>query len=81
MNSELSNLYLFARMLWKVALLTGLGPGILWATLRASRTTFRVRKVSGWAVSHTNRDGLIPALSNREATSPPRKTRTRRRAA
>lgn len=73
MNAELSNLYLFAQMLAKVLVLTGLGPAILWATLRARRSKFAVRKVSGWAVSHTNRDGLIPALSNREATSPPRK--------
>jgi hypothetical protein len=33
MHSELSNLWLFAQMLWRVALLTGIGPGIAIAIL------------------------------------------------
>jgi hypothetical protein len=69
-EAELVNLCLFFLAIAKTALYTGLGPAMVWAALRGSRTKFAVReKVSGGrAVS----PALIPANSQ-WATSRPRK--------
>jgi hypothetical protein len=55
----MTDLWLFLHFLAKVALLTGLGPAIAIAFLYVQVSRRRT-------VSHSKRDGLIPAPSNRD---------------
>jgi hypothetical protein len=69
MHSELSNLWLFAQLFLKVALLTGIGPGMA--------IIFLYVQVSGRAVSQ--QEGHATALS--EGNKPARNCRRLARAA
>ena len=73
--TELSNLWLFLCAIAKVLVMTGVGVGGV-IVLVAECCGFRVVALGfekfGRAVSQTNRDGLIPALSNREGNKPAR---------
>lgn len=81
MHSELFNLWLCARCIGRILFLTGIGPGMLWAILRATRTKFRIVKigieqVSGDGQLASPHDGGLlgrPSAESSWAGSPSRK--------
>lgn len=76
MHSELFNLWLCARCIGRILYLTGIGPGMLWAILRATRTKFRIVKIG---IEQVSGDGQLAELKSDcrplfdRATSPSRK--------
>ena len=75
MHSELLNLWLFVRCIVWTLFVTGMGPAMLWAILRATRTKFRIVKVG---IEQVSGDGQLAHLLQRptrldRATSPSRK--------
>lgn len=59
MTSELSNLWLFAQCLGRVALLTGIGPGIAIAVLAEFPYVYRWAKYLGMPVLGGERKGQV----------------------